>query len=136
MQVSSARLNTVRVALVVFIINALFLGVMGVFLPNAFFEMMASKEAFSSLIQGLLMGMGAFALTWAVAAAIALRDPLKNRGLIQAIVAGGAIGSIIFLYTDVSIVANAPAAAFVGDSLPIIVAVVIAVAYPWGQTTT
>lgn len=135
MQVSAAQLNTVRGALVVLIILFLFWGINGVFFPKQFHEIV-SKEPFTAGFQAQIMVTGALTLAWVVAAAIALRDPLRNRGLMQAVIAGVVITFIILVYVNAVVAPEPSAMGWVTTALAIILAVVMGVAYPWGQATT
>lgn len=77
-----ARLNTLRAVLVVGILQGLFFAVVSIGFP----QLLAQNEPVTSVLRVAAVFIGTFSFSWAVAAGIALMDPVKKTGLLQAII--------------------------------------------------
>lgn len=136
MEVSAARLNMVRVSLALLTAWWFVFGIAGVFLPQRMLEPILA-EPFTPGLHAIASEQGAVTLAWAVAFAIALRDPLRHRGLMQAILANLVIFFVVEVYVTLAFGANWPQAPiWVSNALLIVLAAVVAVAYPWRSATT
>lgn len=135
-QVSSARLNIVRGALLVNIILTLFFGVGAIFFPQQMMESFMPNEPFTGALQLFAVELGALNLGWVVAMAMAVRDPLRNRSLMQAIIAYMVIFLLGEAYLFIAPPVALPATIWIGTVLLLILAVMIGVAYPWRVATT
>src|SRR3990170_3504485 len=101
MQVSSGRLTGIKVVLVIGLLVGAFWGIGNLVFPENMHEANAPEgEPYTNAVNVLSMLLGAMSLAWAVATAIALGNPLANRGLIQAIIAAMFIIGVISIYVD------------------------------------
>jgi len=107
MQISSTRLNTVRAALGLLTIWWLVFGIAGIFFTQQIFEAIF-KEPFTAGLHTIGMEQGAMTLAWAVAFAIALWDPLRHRGLMQAIVFSLLVFFVVEIYVALAFGADWP----------------------------
>lgn len=136
MQVSTARLNTIRGALVVALILNLAFGLFEILFPGQLLESFMPGTALTPMLQILIMELGSMAVAWGVAVALALRDPLRHPGLIQAILAFLVIFSVVQVYMFFAVPHGMPVSSWSNIPVTVIVAVVLGIAYPWGQTRT
>jgi len=132
MQVSRWRLNVIRGILVVGIIMGLYFGISNLFLTKSHFESSApAGEAFTTFIDGHMKTEGLLFLSWAVAAAIALRNALQNTGLIYAIAIVFGLLGVETLYGVVAEMIPATDSAY--GAVSIVMCVALLVLYPRRQ---
>jgi hypothetical protein len=88
MQVSSGRLVAIKAVLWIGLVLAAAWGIGGLLFPQAVHNATApASEPFNSSHNVATMTVGALALAWAFAIAMAVRWPLQNAGLLLAIIA-------------------------------------------------
>ena len=137
MQVSSGRLTWIKVVLVVGMLVGAFWGIGNLVFPETMHEATAPEgEPYTSTHNSMMMTIGAFALTWAVAAAIALGKPLGNLGLLQAITAALLVLGLVGFYTDLVVSERTTAFTLGTDILLLALGVALWVLYPWGRKSS
>jgi hypothetical protein len=101
MQVSPGRLTGIKVVLWLGLVLAAFWAVGNLVFPKAVHEATApAGELFTSSINTALLEVGALALAWAVALAMAIRWPLQNPGLLLAIIAAMLVIGLVGVYIE------------------------------------
>lgn len=137
MQVSSGRVTWIRVVLVIGLLVGAFWGIGNLVFPEAMHEATAPEgEPFTNTVNVLSMLLGAMSLAWAVAVAIALGNPLGNRGLMQAIIAFTISFGLIGFYVTTVVAEQAPAPALGTQILLVALGVALWVLYPWGRKSS
>ena len=137
MQVSSGRLTGIKVVLVIGLLVGAFWGIGNLVFPENMHEANAPEgEPFTNTVNVLSMLLGAMSIAWAVATAIALGNPLANRGLIQAIIGFTLIFGLVGFYAATVVAEQAPAPAVGSQILIVALGVALWVLYPWGAKSS
>ena len=106
------------------------------FFPKNFFDSFAQDgEPYTTTVRSLLAMGGTLTLCWVIAMAIAVRDVLGSRGLVQAIVAFLIATGVGGFYFD-TFVLKAGGGAVSVDVLVFILGVLLYALYPWPQKVT
>lgn len=130
----SSRITWLRVVVGLFGLLTLFLGIGSLLFPKAMFDASPpAGQAYNSYAQYATMTIGLLAFTWAVAAAIAFRAPLKHPGLLQAIGATMALLGGVGFYLDVFVSDPANATAGVSDAIVFLMFIALLLLYPRRQ---
>lgn len=131
---SAGRLNTLRVVLAIQALLGLYYGISAIFAPGSV-QQMLSSDPLTSTSQALITYVGIAAITLAVGDVIALLDPLKNRGLIVILVVFSALDFLLgTVYVNLAVMPSATVGTWISGIVSLIIGVVIAVAYPWGES--
>lgn len=132
MTTSTRKLNAVRAVLAINVLVFALFGIVFLFLPERFLESWPG-EALTPILKTALGIAGTLCLCWAVAMVIALRDILRSRTLIQAIIALQLISGIRGFSYDAFVVHQTGGA--VANILVIVLGVLLIVLYPWKEQT-
>jgi len=133
MEVSKRRLNGIRAVLGVGLFLALLYGISYLFFPKF---MTPPGEAFTNTLEVVSREMGALLLTWAVAAGIALRDILRNLGLVLAGAITFGIMGLVMLYNHTFVAEITTAIDWVTIALLLILSVGLLILYPWRRVVS
>ncbi|MBI2166337.1 MAG: hypothetical protein HYU29_08060 [Chloroflexi bacterium] len=128
---SKGKLIGTRVVLGIWIVLNLLFGLGFLLIPQTMYESFVSgaKEPLTDVIRALFAIAGTASITWAVAAGIAFRSPIENRGLLQALIVAMGFYGLLGLYFD-GVVLKAGASALIIDALYIVLGVVLLFLYP------
>lgn len=128
---SKGKLIVTRVVLGIWIVINLLFGLGFLFIPQTMYASFVpgAKEPLTDVMRALFALAGTASITWAVAAGIAFRSPIENRGLLQAIIVTMGLFGLLGLYFD-GVVLKAEASALIVDILYIVLGVVLIVLYP------
>lgn len=130
MAVSSGRLVGLRVALAVAGVMDLFFGAGFLVAPRSMLDAFGfGGEPLTTVLRSAFALGATLSICWAVAIAIALRDPLGNRGLIQAVIFLQVFSGVIGFYFDVFVNAQGGAGAI--DVLTLALGLIVLALYPW-----
>lgn len=133
---SAAKLNVARVGLVLFILLGLFYSLSALFSPREMHQSMTT-EPFTPIIQSYLTYIAVASLVLVLAGILALRDPLKNRGLVQIIIAFTVLDFLLgTVYVNLAVNPSAPAMTWISGIVELIIAVLLSVGYPRAQTAS
>jgi hypothetical protein len=124
----SKRLNGIRAVLGFGLFLALLYGISYLLFPKF---MTPAGETFTNPLEVVSREMGALALTWAVAAGIALRDILRNPGLVLAIAITLGVLGVVMLYNHTFVAETTILADWVTIALLLILFIALLVLYPW-----
>jgi len=134
MQVSPGRLTGIKVVLWVGLVLGALWGIGSLVFPETVHDATAPEgEPFTNTVNVLSMLLGAMSIAWAVATAIALGNPLANRGLLQAIIGFTIIFGLVGLYATTVVAEQATAPAMGSQILIVALGVALWVLYPWGR---
>ncbi len=130
---SAGRLNVLRAALVVGVLQGLFFAVVAIFFPQLFTQ----NEPVTPVLRVAAVFIGTFSFSWAVAAGIALMDPVKKTGLLQALIVVSLVLFLAGLYTDLVVwPAGASGVSWGSSIVSLILGVVLIIVYPRGQAAS
>lgn len=134
---SGGKLKATRVALAVFVLLGLYWGLSTLLLPQQTHQML-TREPFTPAFHAYLVFMSSMALTMVVAGIIALRDPLGNSGVIQAIIAFLVLDILVgTLYANLVVnPAEASVSTWVSALINLVLLAVLVVAYPREQAAS
>lgn len=135
MTVSQRRIYGLRAVLAVGLVLELIFGAWLLFFPKSFFDSFAQAgEPYTTTVRSLLAIGGTLTLCWVIAMAIAIKNVLGSRSLVQAIVAFLIITGVLGFYFDTFVV-KAEGGAIAVDVLIFILGVLLYALYPWRQET-
>ena len=134
MQVSAGRLTGIKVVLWIGMVLAAFWAIGSLVFPEAVHEATApAGEPFTSTHNSMMMTIGALALAWAVALAMAIRWPLQNPGLLLAIIAAMLVIGLVGVYIE-AFVSERPTAIMWGTDIVLLaLGVALLLLYPRGS---
>jgi len=134
MQVSPGRLTVIKVVLWLGLVLAAFWAIGNLVFPEAVYEATApAGEPFTSSLNTALLEVGALALAWAFALAMAIRRPLENPGLLLAIIAAMLIIGLVGVYIEAFVSERSTAVMWGSDIVLLALGVALWVLYPWGR---
>ena len=133
MAVSPGKLLGIRVALSLAGILDLIFGVGLLFFPRSFLDGFGfAAEPLTTILRVAFAYAGTLSAAWAVAIGIALKDPLGNRGLIQAVVVSLLLAGVVGFYFDFFVLGQGGGAAT--DVIALILGVIVWALYPWRRS--
>ena len=128
MPVFTGKLNAVRAVLTIGALVFLLFGTVFLFFPGNFLSTFPGEPLTPALNTTLAIA-GTLSLCWAMAMVIALRDVLRSRSLVQAIILLQLIAGVRGFYYDAFVVKQTGGAA--ANVLVIILGVLLIAFYPW-----
>ena len=132
MEVFTGKLNGVRAVLTIGALVFLLFGVVFIFFPEKFLETFPGEPLTPALNTSLAIA-GTLCICWALAMVIALRNVLRSRSLVQAIILLQLIAGVRGFYYDAFVVKQTGGAA--ANVLVIILGLLLVVLYPWKDQT-
>ncbi len=134
MQASPGRLTGIKVVLWLGLVLSAFWAIGNLVFPEAVHEATApAGEPFTSSLNTASLEIGALALAWAFALAMAIRRPLENPGLLLAIIAAMLIIGLVGVYIE-AFVSERPTAIMWGTDIVLLaLGVALLVLYPRGR---
>ena len=132
MAVSTGKLNGVRAVLTLGALVFLLFGVVFIFFPEKFLETFPGEPLTPALNTSLAIA-GTLCICWALAMVIALRNVLRSRSLVQAIILLQLIAGVRGFYYDAFVVKQTGGAA--ANVLVIILGLLLIAFYPWKDQT-
>ena len=130
MAISKGKLTGVRAALAVLAIIFAFYGIMHLFFPRQFLNMVGlAQEPLTYALRTSLAFTGTLIICWVIAIGLALKNVLGSRSLVQAIIALLLIMGVVGIYVDFFVTKQAGQAII--DLLFIALGVLLILLYPW-----
>ncbi len=134
MQASPGRLTGIKVVLWLGLVLSAFWAIGNLVFPEAVHEATAPAGVpFTSSLNTASLEIGALALAWAFALAMARRRPLENPGLLWAIMAARLVIGLVGVYIE-AFVSERPTAIMWGTDIVLLaLGVALLVLYPRGR---